>query len=98
MITHLRICIIRDFYSSVNLFYQVLSKEYENIMYLDNRFSIRPTKIAEKYSEVYDNEWTDALETLTSSGRYTEEQIIQILLECMQVSLISISGGQSFVV
>ena len=74
----------------------MLSKEYENIMYFDNRSSIRPTKIAEKYSELYDNEWTDAFETLDSSSRYTEEQIMQILLECMQVSLISISCSQSW--
>ena len=74
----------------------MLSKEYENIMYFDNRFSIRPTKIVEKYGEVYDNEWVNAFETLESSGRYTEEQIMQILLECMQVSLISISCSQSW--
>nr|XP_022289483.1 E3 ubiquitin-protein ligase TRIM36-like isoform X2 [Crassostrea virginica] len=50
----------------------------------ETRSSIRPYKIAQKYGELYDNEWTDAFETLTSSGRYTEEQSIQILLECMQ--------------
>ena len=74
---------------------QVLSKECKNIAFFDNRDSIRPTKIAEKYLELFDTEWADALETLTDSGRYTEEQSIQILLEFMQVSLISISGGQS---
>lgn len=47
--------------------------------------SNRPTKIAEKYNELYDNEWTDALEELTEE-RYLEEGAIVELLGCVQVS------------
>ena len=28
----------------------------------------RPTKLAERYNELYDNEWTDAFSVLTDSG------------------------------
>lgn len=39
----------------------------------------RPTKLGEIYSELYDNEWTDALEGLTSDG-YDDEFAISTLL------------------
>lgn len=44
----------------------------------------RPTKLAEKYSELYDNQWTDAYEVIE---RYlgTEEDIIRVLLEILMV-------------
>ncbi|XP_053400219.1 uncharacterized protein LOC128557204 [Mercenaria mercenaria] len=38
----------------------------------------RPTKIGEMYSEIYDNEWTDAFEALRDSG-YQEEDVIETL-------------------
>ncbi|XP_060589200.1 uncharacterized protein LOC132744494 isoform X1 [Ruditapes philippinarum] len=38
----------------------------------------RPTKIGEMYSEVYDNEWTDAFEALTNAG-YDEREAIDTL-------------------
>lgn len=64
-----------------------LSEKNPNITDLSD--SNRPTKIAEKYSELYDNEWTDALETLTSdNGIYTEESAIQVLLTCIQVNIV----------
>uniref|UniRef100_K1R1C4 Mitochondria-eating protein C-terminal domain-containing protein n=1 Tax=Magallana gigas TaxID=29159 RepID=K1R1C4_MAGGI len=47
--------------------------------------SNRPTKIAEKYNELYDNEWTDALEELTEE-RYLEEVAISELLACVQAA------------
>ncbi|XP_061184358.1 uncharacterized protein LOC133192358 [Saccostrea echinata] len=47
--------------------------------------SNRPTKIAEKYNELYDNEWTDALEHL-SQEIYTEESAIVELLDCIQAA------------
>lgn len=47
--------------------------------------SNRPTKIAEKYNELYDNEWTDALEHLAEV--YTEENAITELLTCIQVNI-----------
>lgn len=38
----------------------------------------RPTKLAEVYNEIYDNEWTDALDKLLQSG-YDEETAIETL-------------------
>lgn len=38
----------------------------------------RPTKLGEVYSEIYDNEWTDAFEELQSAG-YTEVEGITTL-------------------
>lgn len=38
----------------------------------------RPTKLSEVYSEIYDNEWTDAFEELKNGG-YSEEEAIQTL-------------------
>ena len=39
----------------------------------------RATKLAEKYNEVYDNEWTDALETLNDVGLSDEDAIPKLL-------------------
>ncbi|XP_062601297.1 uncharacterized protein LOC134263014 [Saccostrea cucullata] len=47
--------------------------------------SNRPTKIAEKYNELYDNEWTDALEFLTNEV-YQEESAIKELLDLIQAA------------
>lgn len=44
----------------------------------------RSTKIAEMYNSIYDNEWTDALETLQSK-RLDEEHAVISLLEIMKV-------------
>ena len=63
-----------------------LSEKNPNITDLSD--SNRPTKIAEKYSELYDNEWTDALETLSDNGIYTEESAIQVLVTCIQVNIV----------
>lgn len=65
-----------------------LSEKNPNITDLSD--SNRPTKISEKYSELYDNEWTDALETLTGdTSIYTEESAIQVLLACLQVNIVA---------
>ncbi|XP_061184925.1 uncharacterized protein LOC133192937 [Saccostrea echinata] len=45
--------------------------------------SNRPTKIAEKFSELYDNQWTDAFEELKNTYN-TEEETIQVLLNILQ--------------
>lgn len=77
-----------DFYS---FYFCRLSKEMssklndKNPNITDLSDSNRPTKIAEKYNELYDNEWTDALEDLTEE-RYLEEGAIAELLACVQVS------------
>lgn len=44
----------------------------------------RPTKLAEIYSELYDDEWTDAYEGLQNTG-YTELETIDILRETLLV-------------
>ncbi|XP_053399152.1 trichohyalin-like isoform X6 [Mercenaria mercenaria] len=41
----------------------------------------RPTKIAERLSELYDNQWTDAFDAL--EGSMSERQIIQTLLDTL---------------
>lgn len=42
----------------------------------------RPTKLAEKFAELYDNQWSDAFEELQKSFS-SDEQIIEILLEIL---------------
>lgn len=44
----------------------------------------RPNKLAEKFSELYDNDWTDALESLADTNQ-TEESQTQDLLQTLQV-------------
>lgn len=38
----------------------------------------RPTKLAEFYTELYDNEWTDALESLGEKGHNDLEAIVTL--------------------
>ena len=45
----------------------------------------RPTKLAERYSELYDNAWTDAFGVLIDSG-YDDTKAIDILLNFLKVS------------
>lgn len=45
----------------------------------------RPTKIAEKFSELYDNEWTDAFEALTSQYHMSEKEAVDNLLRILKV-------------
>ncbi|KAL3878831.1 hypothetical protein ACJMK2_031159 [Sinanodonta woodiana] len=45
----------------------------------------RPTKLAEKLSELYDNEWTDAYQEISETVT-SEEQIIYVLLEIIMIS------------
>jgi hypothetical protein len=47
----------------------------------------RPTKIGEMYSEVYDNEWTDAFEALTNAG-YDEREAIDTLRLTLMVFIV----------
>lgn len=47
----------------------------------------RPTKLAEQFSELYDNEWTDAFERiLKSKSRIPEDEACRILLKILCVS------------
>ena len=44
----------------------------------------RPTKLAERYNELYDNDWTDAFDTLTAKGQ-TDEMVIKTLKDILMV-------------
>lgn len=46
----------------------------------------RQTKIGEKYSELYDNEWTDAYEALVEAGHSEETAIETLRLTLMVIS------------
>ena len=46
----------------------------------------RPTKLAEKHSELYDNEWTDAFEELQKKCRLDNREAVKCLLEIMTVN------------
>lgn len=45
----------------------------------------RPTKLAEKFSELYDNEWTDGFDVLTNEFNFKEREAIQKLLDILKV-------------
>ena len=47
----------------------------------------RPVKLGERYSELYDNEWTDGFEILTTELQYTDTEAIKKLTEILYVSL-----------
>ena len=44
----------------------------------------RPISLGEKFSELYDNQWTDALEELTDMGK-KETEAIQELVKIVKV-------------
>ena len=50
----------------------------------------RPTKLGEMYSELYDNEWTNAFDGLTNAG-HTEKDAIDTLYLTLLVDNISIT-------
>ncbi|XP_062612218.1 synaptonemal complex protein 1-like [Saccostrea cucullata] len=60
-----------------------LSKEMHSVTNLND--SNAPTKIAEKYNELYDNEWTDAFNSLTNEV-YQDESAIKELLDLIQAA------------
>ena len=45
----------------------------------------RPTKIAERFIEFYDHEWTNAFEILSEKKKTEEKKITQLLLEIVEV-------------
>ena len=48
----------------------------------------RPTNLAEKFSTLYDDQWTDAFDAVSGYSGYNEEvKVIQILLEIVQVQI-----------
>lgn len=46
----------------------------------------RPTKIAEKFSELYDNEWTEAFDDLLNKRNLEEPEVIAALLHIVEKS------------
>ena len=46
----------------------------------------RPTKIAERFSQLYDDQWTDAYDDLMKDGQ-TERDVIRILLNIVHVRI-----------
>ncbi|KAL3879323.1 hypothetical protein ACJMK2_031623, partial [Sinanodonta woodiana] len=56
---------------------------HENVNIVDLSDVDCPTKLQEVYSELYDNEWTDAFEELTRDGNATENEAIMILLKIL---------------
>ncbi|KAK3582924.1 hypothetical protein CHS0354_009731 [Potamilus streckersoni] len=59
--------------------------KHENTNLADLSDIDRPTKLHETYSELYDNEWTDAFEELTHQG-LTENDAVVMLLDILLVS------------
>ncbi|XP_062568799.1 uncharacterized protein LOC134230955 isoform X1 [Saccostrea cucullata] len=59
----------------------------------------RPTKIAEKFSELYDNEWTEAFEALTGQYHMSEKEavdsLLRILKDCYNFGKVAASGQLS---
>ena len=45
----------------------------------------RPTKIGEKFGELYDEEWSDAFDAFHTQLKYTEEKCLQVLLRILMV-------------
>ena len=47
----------------------------------------RAMKLGEKFSSLYDDDWTDTFQTLTEKFKMTDEEAIQQLLEILLVML-----------
>ena len=45
----------------------------------------RPTKLAESFSELYDNEWTNAFEELKQKKKGEDVDIVKSLLDLLKV-------------
>ncbi|KAH3833556.1 hypothetical protein DPMN_106868 [Dreissena polymorpha] len=60
----------------------VIVRGNPNIAYLSDAY--RPIKIAEGFSELYDNEWTDAYEELIKTFSEADNEAIQLLLGFVQ--------------
>ena len=67
------------FYSLSEVAGAKLTKDNPAITDLSDRY--RPMKLSEKFNGVYDDDWTDAVEELSSEG--IEEKTVVILLRDM---------------
>lgn len=50
----------------------------------------RPMKLGDQFSELYENEWTDAYSDLEAKNNLDERQAINTLLDILKVSEIAI--------
>ena len=46
----------------------------------------RPVRLGERYSELYDNDWTDGFEVLTKGLQQNDTNAIRTLIEILYVS------------
>lgn len=58
-----------------------------NVQFTDLNTQNRPTKIAENFRELYDDEWMEALEVLPSEDPVAEKKSISTLLYIVKVSI-----------
>ncbi|XP_060569842.1 uncharacterized protein LOC132728252 isoform X1 [Ruditapes philippinarum] len=54
-----------------------------NIADLSNPY--RPTKIAEQFSELYDNHWKDAFQTLKNKDQENTAYLLKIIVDCFEI-------------
>ena len=55
----------------------------------------RPTKLAERFSDIYDNEWTDAFDVLTYEMDFQNERATHLLLDLLMVNALFNSNGKT---
>ena len=56
-------------------------------MLVDLSDTNRPTNLADRFSELYDNEWTQALEDLNTVRREDEVGNVNLLADILEVSI-----------
>ena len=64
---------------------QKLTDNNPNIADLSDRN--RPTKLAERYTELYDNQWTDAFEIINNNN---DNETIGLLLHLLKARMLSL--------
>ena len=62
-----------------------LTKDNPNVVNLSDKN--RPSKLGEMYSELYDDQWTNAYEALTTNGDYSELEALETLKLTLEVGL-----------
>lgn len=55
----------------------------------DLRDQNRPTKISERFSELYNNEWSDAFECIQEKTLKDDREIIKMLLKLVTVRMLA---------
>ena len=63
-----------------------MTKE-KNPMLVDLSDTNRPTNLADRFSELYDNEWTQALEDLNTIRKDDEVGNVNLLADILEVSI-----------